>query len=68
MEAHLLDLKLKQEAFEKKMQEQHLESIRKQEEFQSRVQKQHEETMAEQSKIKNGIATLLEMMKKQHQT
>lgn len=50
------------------MEEQHLESIRKKEEFQSRVQKQHEETMAEQSKIKNGIATLLEMMKKQHQT
>jgi len=68
MEVHLLELKLKQEALEKKMQEQHLESTKSQEEFERNVQKQHEDTMVEQSKINDGISTLLKMMKKQQQT
>lgn len=66
MEAYLFELKQKQEAFEKKMQEQHQELIRRQEEFEKRMQKQYEDTKADQAEIKSGIATLVEMMKKQN--
>ena len=65
----------KQEALEKRMHEQHLETIRKQEEMAKKqeelernMQKQLEETMAEQSKTNAGIASILEMMKKQQQS
>jgi len=64
----------KQEALEKRMQQQHLETTRKQEEMAKKQEelernmlKHHEETMAEQSKTNVGIAAIVEMMKKQQQ-
>ena len=67
LQADLDAMTLKQEASEKKLQEQHQENIIRREEFEQRMHKQYEDTKADQLEIQSMVATLLDMMKKQQQ-